>query len=42
MNNFLIINPENINKTKNKVLKDYCSNLQMIEKFRNAWRKKEM
>lgn len=42
MNNFLIINPENINKTKNQVLKDYCSNLQMIEKFRNAWRKKEM
>ena len=42
MNNFLIINPENINKTKNKVLKDYCSNLQMIEKFRNVWRKKEM
>ena len=42
MNNFLIINQENIYKTKNKVLKDYCSKLQMIEKFRNVWREKEM
>ena len=42
INNFLIINQENIYKTKNKVLKDYCSKLQMIEKFRNVWREKEM
>ena len=42
INNFLIINQENIYKTKNKVLKDYISKLQMIEKFRNVWREKEM
>ena len=42
MNNFLIINPENIYKTKNKVLMDYCSKLQMIEKFRSVWRENEM
>ena len=29
-------------KTKKKVLEDYCSKLQMIEKFRNVWREKEM
>ena len=42
MNSFLIINQENIYKTKNKVLKDYCSKLQMIEKFRSVWREKKM
>ena len=39
---YLIINQENVNKTKNQLLKEYCSKLQMIEKFRNAWREKEM
>ena len=42
MNNFLFINQENIYKTKNKVLMDYCSKLQMIEQFRNVWREKEL
>ena len=42
MNNFLFINLENIYKTKNKVLMDYCSKLQMIEQFRNVWREKEL
>ncbi len=42
MNNFLIINQENIYNAKNKVLKDYCSKLQMIEQCRNVWREKEM
>jgi hypothetical protein len=39
MNDFLIINQENIYKTKNQVLYDYCSRLQMIENnYRNIWR----
>ena len=42
LHDFLIINQENIYKTKNQVLKDYCSKLQMIEKFRNVWRDKEI
>ena len=42
LHDFLIINQENVYKTKNQVLKDYCSKLQMIEKFRNVWREKEM
>ncbi len=42
LHDFLIINQENIYKNKNQVLKDYCSRLQMIEKFRNVWRNKEM
>ena len=42
VHDFLIINQENIYKTKNRVLKDYCSKLQMIENFRNVWREKEM
>ena len=42
LHDLLIINQENINKTKKKVLEDYCSKLQMIEKFRNVWREKEM
>ena len=42
MHDFLIINQENIYKTKNQVLKDYVSKLQMIENFRNVWREKEM
>ena len=42
LHDFLIINQENIYKTKNQVLKDYCSRLQIIEKFRNVWRNKEM
>ena len=37
---FLIINQENINKTRNKVLKEYLSRLQMIEKFANVWKNK--
>ena len=40
LHDFLIINQENIYKTKNQVLKDYCSKLQMIEKFRNVWKEK--
>ena len=42
IHDFLIINQENIYKTKNQVMKDYCSKLQMIENFRNVWREKEM
>ena len=42
LHDFLIINQENVYKTKNQVLKDYCSKLQMIEKFRNVWREKEL
>ena len=42
IHDFLIINQENIYKTKNQVLKDYVSKLQMIENFRNVWREKEM
>ena len=39
MNDFLIINQENIYKTKNQVLYDYCSRLQIIENnYRNIWR----
>ena len=40
MHDFLIINPENINKTRNKVLKEYYGKLQMIEKFANVWKNK--
>ena len=42
LSDYLTINQENVNKTKNQLLKEYCSKLQMIEKFRNAWREKEM
>ena len=42
IHDILIINQENIYKTKNQVLKDYVSKLQMIENFRNVWREKEM
>ena len=42
IHDFLIINQENIYKTKNQVMKDYVSKLQMIENFRNVWREKEM
>jgi hypothetical protein len=40
LHDFLIINQENINKTKCKVFQDYCSKLVMIEKFRNVWKDK--
>ena len=40
MHDFLIINQENINKTRNKVLKEYYGKLQMIEKFANVWKNK--
>ena len=42
LHDFLIINQENINKTKCKVFQDYCSKLEMIEKFRNVWKDKGM
>ena len=37
---FLIINQENINKTRNLVLKEYCAKIQMIENFANVWKNK--
>ena len=40
VHDFLIINQENINKTRNKVLKEYYGKLQMIEKFANVWKNK--
>ena len=38
----LIINQENINKAKKRVLLENYSKLQMIEKFKNNWREKEI
>lgn len=37
---YLIINPENINKAKAQVLKEYYSKLQMMDYSRNVWRRK--
>ena len=34
---FLIINQENINKTKIQVNKDFCSKMQMNNQFRSAY-----
>ena len=40
LHDYLIINRENVNKTKNLVMKKYCSLLEMIENFSNAWKEK--
>ena len=37
---FLLINQEIINKTRNLVLKEYYTKLQMIENFANVWKNK--
>ena len=37
MNEFLIIDQEKINKTKNQVFNNYCAELQMIENLKNIW-----
>ena len=42
MHDLLIINQENINKAKKRVLLENFSKLQMIEKFKNTWREKEI
>ena len=38
--NFLIVNKEQINQTRNSVLKDYCEKLEMIENFAKVWKDK--
>ena len=40
LHDYMIINKENINKTKNLVMKEYCSLLEMIENFANVWKDK--
>ena len=40
LHDYMIINRENINKTKNLVMKEYCSLLEMIENFANVWKDK--
>ena len=40
MQDFLIVSRENINKTRNKVLKEYKEKLDMIENFANVWKDK--
>ena len=40
MNEFLIIDQEKINKTKNQVFNNYCAELQMIENLKNIWNQK--
>ena len=40
LHDYLIINRENINKTKALVLKEYYSKLEMIENFSNVWKDK--
>ena len=37
---FLIVNKDLINQTRNIVLKDYCEKLEMIENFANVWKDK--
>ena len=37
---FLIVNKEQINQTRNSVLKDYCEKLEMIENFAKVWKDK--
>ena len=37
---FLIVTRENINQTRNKVLKEYKEKLDMIENFANVWKDK--
>ena len=40
VHDFLVVTRENINKTRNKVLKDYKEKLEMIENFANVWKDK--
>ena len=40
VHDFLIVNKENIIKTKNLVLKEYKEKLDMIENFANVWKDK--
>ena len=40
MHDFLIVDQEKINQTKNAVLKEYSEKLEMIEKFANVWKDK--
>ena len=40
VHDFLVVTRENINKTRNKVLKEYKEKLEMIENFANVWRDK--
>ena len=40
VHDFLIVTRENINQTRNKVLKEYKEKLDMIENFANAWKDK--
>ena len=40
VHDFLIINKENIIKTRNKVFKEYKERLEMIENFANIWKDK--
>ena len=37
---FLIVNKDQINQTRNSVLKDYCEKLEMIENFAKVWKDK--
>ena len=37
LHDFLIINQENINKTKIQVYKDFCSKMQMNNQFRSVY-----
>ena len=37
---FLIVTRENINQTRNRVLKEYKEKLDMIENFANVWKDK--
>ena len=38
INDFLIINQENIYQTKNQLLNDYYSKLKIIENYNNIWK----
>ena len=40
VHDFLIVNQEKINQTRNAVLKEYSEKLEMIEKFANVWKDK--
>ena len=40
VHDFLIVNQEKINQTKNMVLKEYKEKIDMIENFANVWKNK--
>ena len=40
VHDFLIVNQEKINQTKNLVLKEYKEKIEMIENFANVWKNK--